>query len=105
MPNHLHGIFVISDFMSRKGAPSETRADARPAPTIADRIEAVLDKCTIVEAERTRTVYNWLQYFSPENLEKEFRATGFSVKGLYSDVAGTPYDRKSNEFAVIAGKA
>lgn len=67
--------------------------------------KVVLDKYTIIEAERTRTVYNWLQYFSPENLEKEFRAAGFSVKGLYSDVAGTRYDRKSNEFAVIAGKA
>ncbi|MDA8134228.1 MAG: methyltransferase domain-containing protein [Desulfobacteraceae bacterium] len=65
----------------------------------------VLDKYTIVEPERTRTVYNWLQYFSPENLEKEFQDAGLSVKGLYADVAGTPYDPKSNEFAVIAGKA
>ncbi len=67
--------------------------------------KVVLDKYTIVEAERTRTVYNCLQYFAPENLEKEFMEAGFSIEDLYSDVAGTPYDRKSNEFAVIATRA
>ena len=45
-----------------------------------------------------------LQYFAPEDLEREFIEAGFSVKGLYSDVAGTPYDRKSGEFAVIANR-
>ena len=64
-----------------------------------------LDKYTIIELDRTRKVYNWLQYFAPEDLEREFIETGFSVKGLYSDVAGTPYDRKSSEFAVIANIA
>ena len=64
-----------------------------------------LDKYTIVESERTRTVYNWLQYFAPEDLEREFRDAGFSMKGLYSDVAGTPYDQDSSEFAVIATRA
>jgi len=49
-------------------------------------------------------VYNWLQYFAPEELEREFIVAGFSVKGLYSDVAGTPYDHKSSEFAVIANR-
>lgn len=61
-----------------------------------------LDKYTIIESERTRQVYNWLQHFAPEDLEMEFTAAGFSVKGLYSDVAGTPYDKGSSEFAIIA---
>jgi 2-polyprenyl-3-methyl-5-hydroxy-6-metoxy-1,4-benzoquinol methylase len=69
-----------------------------------DEEKVSLDKYTIIESDRTRTVYNWLQYFAPENLEKEFIEAGFSVKGLYSDVAGTPYDRKSSEFAVIADR-
>jgi hypothetical protein len=34
----------------------------------------------------------------------EFIEAGLFVKGLYSDVAGTPYDRRSNEFAVIANR-
>lgn len=66
--------------------------------------KVVLDKYTIIEFHRTRKVYNWLQYFAPEDLEREFREAGFSVKGLYSDVAGTPFDRKSSEFAVIASR-
>ena len=69
-----------------------------------DEEKIVLDKYTIIELDRTRKVYNWLQYFTPEDLEKEFSEAGFSVKGLYSDVAGTPYNRKSNEFAVIANR-
>ena len=70
-----------------------------------DQEKVVLDKYTIVEAERTRTVYNWLQHFSPEELEREFVDAGFYVEGHYSDVAGTPYDPKASEFAVIAKKA
>lgn len=66
--------------------------------------KVVLEKYTIVEAERTGTVYNWLQYFAPEDLEREFLDAGFCVEELYSDVAGTPYDSKSSEFAVIARK-
>jgi len=67
-----------------------------------DQEKVVLDKYTIVESKRTRTVYNWLQFFTPEDLEKEFRDSGFCVEGLYSDVTGTPYDRNSGELAVIA---
>ena len=69
-----------------------------------DKEKVALDKYAIIESDRTRTVYNWLQYFAPEDLEREFIETGFSIKGFYSDVAGTPYGRKSSEFAVIANK-
>ena len=67
--------------------------------------KVVLDKYTIVESDRTRTVYNWLQYFAPEELEREFVEGGFSIEALHSDVAGNPYDRNSFEFAVIAKRA
>jgi len=66
--------------------------------------KVLLDKYTIIEADRIRTVYNWLQYFSPEELEREFVERGFTVKGLYSDVAGSPFISEANEFAVIAKK-
>jgi len=67
-----------------------------------DEHKVVLDKYTIVESARTRTVYNWLQHFAPEDLEQELWDAGFSVEGLYSDVAGAAYDPSSGEFAVIA---
>jgi 2-polyprenyl-3-methyl-5-hydroxy-6-metoxy-1,4-benzoquinol methylase len=66
--------------------------------------KVVLDKYTLIEASRTRTVYNWLQYFSPETLEKEFVECGFAIEKLYSNVAGSPFDPESTEFAVVAGK-
>jgi len=65
--------------------------------------KVVLDKYTIIEAHLTRTVYNWLQYFSPESLEKEFADSGFGIKGLFADVTGRPFDPGGNEFAVVAG--
>ena len=49
-----------------------------------------------------RTVYNWLQYFSPADLEKEFVECGLNIESLYSDVAGSPYEQRCSEFAIVA---
>jgi len=64
----------------------------------------VLDKYTLIEAAHTRTVYNWLQYFSPETIEKEFVEYGFLIDKLYSNVAGAPFDSETKEFAIVAKK-
>lgn len=64
--------------------------------------KVVLEKYTIVESDRVRTVYNWFQYFSVEALEREFRTNGFARFEWLTDVAGRPYDPGSPEFAVIA---
>ena len=64
----------------------------------------VLDKYTIIDADKTRTVYNWLQYFSPQALQEEFEEAGFTVQATYADVAGTPFDETASEFAVIGRK-
>jgi hypothetical protein len=69
-----------------------------------DDEKVVLDKYTIVEIECARTIYNWLQYFSPESLEDEFAKSGFAIEKLFADVAGTPFNPQSDEFAVVAGK-
>lgn len=69
-----------------------------------DREKVALDKYTLIEADRTRTVYNWLQYFSPEELEREIVECGFALDGIYSDVAGSPFDSEAKEFAVIGKK-
>lgn len=65
----------------------------------------VLDKYTLVEASRTRTVYNWFQHFTPQALERDLGECGFVIESLYSDVAGSPYSPESSEFAVVAKKA
>lgn len=69
-----------------------------------DTEKLVLDKYTIIEANRTRTIYNWFQHFISESLEQEFAACGFTIDKFYSDVAGSPFSMKSNEFAVVAKK-
>ena len=69
-----------------------------------EKEKVVLDKYTIIEAARTRTIYNWLQYFSPKALEKEFVQAGLSIENLYSNVAGSPFEEESFEFAVVAMK-
>jgi len=66
-----------------------------------EKEKVALAKYTIIEAARSRTVYNWLQYFSPEHLEEECRQGGFAIQGYYSDVAGTPFAPEGKEFAVI----
>jgi len=64
-----------------------------------------LDKYTLIEENRTRTVYNWLQYFSQDSLSKELDENGFRVQRFFSDVAGAPFDPKSPDMAVIATKS
>jgi cyclopropane fatty-acyl-phospholipid synthase-like methyltransferase len=69
-----------------------------------DDAKVVLDKYTIVEAERMRTVYNWLQYFSSESLQSEFEEAGFVQHQLYGNVIGAPFDESASEFAIVAWK-
>ena len=64
----------------------------------------VLDKYTLVERSGVRTVYNWLQYFSPDALESEFVDAGFAIDAVYADVAGSPFEADGLEFAVVARK-
>lgn len=66
--------------------------------------KVILDKYTIAEAARIRTVYNWLQYFSADSLQGEFEEAGFIQNELYGNVAGAPFDENAHEFAIIARK-
>ena len=67
-----------------------------------DSEKVILDKYTIVEPKRTRTVYNWLQHYSRESLAAEFKSIGFNIKDVFSDVSGKSFDTDSPEMAVIA---
>ena len=67
--------------------------------------QVILDKYTIVEKQRTRTIYNWLQYFSKESLTKEIERSGFSVVEVLADVAGNKYNAENEELAIVIQKA
>ena len=66
-----------------------------------DDEKVCLDKYTIVEPDRRREIFNWLQYFSPQDLEKEVRAAGLVVEDYLRDVAGYEFDPNYSEFAVV----
>ncbi len=66
--------------------------------------QVVLDRYTIVEPGRTRTVFNWLQYFTPEQLKEEFASCGLMVTERYADVAGAPF-AGGEVLAVVARRA
>jgi cyclopropane fatty-acyl-phospholipid synthase-like methyltransferase len=67
-----------------------------------EKEKVVLDKYTIIEKSRMRTVYNWLQYFSQESLGTEFERNGFKIEEYHSDVAGATFNPESMEFAIVA---
>lgn len=67
-----------------------------------EKEKVVLDKYTLFEQERIRTVYNWLQYFTPDELAGEFSAAGLKITCFYRDVAGTRFAPEADEFAVVA---
>ena len=69
-----------------------------------EKEKVILDKYTIVEKNRIRVVYNWLQYFSQESLKAEFEKNNFIIENIYSDVAGSKYDPNSEEMAIVAKK-
>jgi cyclopropane fatty-acyl-phospholipid synthase-like methyltransferase len=70
-----------------------------------DKEKVTLDKYTIIEESRTRTVYNWLQHFSKESLRDEFEENSLKVEEFYSDVAGSPFGPEISEIAIVATKS
>lgn len=69
-----------------------------------DKEKVSLDKYTVIEKERTRIIYNWLQYFSLDSITKEIEESGLEVKEFFSDVAGAPFSKDSSEIAITAVK-
>ena len=61
-----------------------------------------LDRYSIFEANgQERTIYNWLQYFTPLELKQELTQAGFETVNLLADLTGKPYQPGSTEFAVV----
>lgn len=69
-----------------------------------DKEKVILDKYTILQNNKTRVICNWLQYFSPESLREEVKETGFVIKNIFADVAGSPFKADGKEFAVVVRK-
>ncbi len=61
-----------------------------------------LDRYLILEEDRTREFFNWLQYFDPEGIREELTASGFEVVQVVDVLNGEPWNSSAQEFAVIA---
>ena len=67
-----------------------------------DDLKLALDRYLIVEAERTREVFNWLQYFDPRALSAELAAAGLAAETIVDVLSGGPWEDASRMFAVVA---
>jgi SAM-dependent methyltransferase len=61
-----------------------------------------LDKYHIVAADRTWTIYNWLQCYDVPALAAELGDHGFELTASLADLTGVPYPGEGEDFAVIA---
>lgn len=62
----------------------------------------LLTQFTVVESNRIRAFYNWLQCYSLETLHVELAKAGFKVKESFANVAGDPLTPDANEIAIVA---
>ena len=67
-----------------------------------DDVKVTLDKYTIIEENRTRQIFNWLQYYDKESIASEFAASGLKIEKFLANVAGDEFDPEGSEFAIIA---
>jgi SAM-dependent methyltransferase len=62
-----------------------------------------LDRYAVIEEDRYRELYNWMQCFDAKGLEAELGETGWDVEATFGNVAGDPFDAEGDFFAVVAG--
>ena len=67
-----------------------------------DDVKATLEKHTVIEKDRVRKIYNWLQYYDKETVTKEFAESGLEIERYLSNVAGDEFNPDGDEFAIIA---
>ncbi len=92
-PNLLGGFFSANDYF---GFQNTFKYEA-------DRV--MLDKYTIVEPGGMRLFYNWLQYYSREQLTAELGENGFEVVEICSNVTGAVAAEDSPTLAAVARMA
>lgn len=63
-----------------------------------------LEKFTIIQPETQWTVYNWLQYYTPDAIQTLISDHGLRVAEMYGDVAGGAFHPDGDEFALVIQK-
>jgi SAM-dependent methyltransferase len=68
-------------------------------------LHLALDRYLIVAPERIKDIYNWMQYFAPEEIAAELAAAGFAVAEIFDVDTGKRWLERSAPFGVLAKKA
>jgi hypothetical protein len=63
---------------------------------------AYLERYLVVEADRTRELFNWMQCYDPTSLRDELSGAGWEVESTAGNVAGDPLEPDTDFFAVVA---
>lgn len=64
-----------------------------------------LDQYTVIEADGKISVYrNWFQDYEPESITAELETGGFSVKSIWSDLTGKPYETDTQWIGLVTQK-
>lgn len=66
--------------------------------------KVLLNKHTVVEEDKTRTIYNWLKCYSVEDIETLLNQHNFKIVDIFADLTGKKYDENSIEMAIVAQK-
>ncbi|MFD4401509.1 SAM-dependent methyltransferase [Nocardia sp. NPDC058499] len=61
-----------------------------------------LDKYEIVEETQTKKYFNWIQFFTPEQLTAELGEAGLALVEITGDVAGASYHPAAPQFAAVS---
>jgi len=63
---------------------------------------AYLDRYLVVEANRRRELFNWIQCYDLQSLEMEMNAAGWEVESTPGNLAGDPQTPGADFFGVVA---
>jgi hypothetical protein len=69
---------------------------------VSNMYDFLMDICKRPEPDETWQIYNWLQHFTPENIESELQGSGFEIDQMHGDLHGTPLEAKSDLLGIIA---
>jgi len=61
-----------------------------------------LDHYVIVQPNETWKIFNWVQHFTPQSIDKELRDAGFKIDHLAGDLIGTPLEPEAPLIGVVA---
>lgn len=64
-----------------------------------------LNKHTVIEKDRKREIYNWIQCYTVDSARELLQGSRFEIIDTFQNVAGDDYDGEDTQFALVIGSA